>query len=222
MPLTIVRKALSGFAVGAAIAITLSACSPSDGAENKSPSGTTPSSSSASPSPAGSAAASPTTKSASPTPVAASSDGPAKNWPVPKMPAAAKKHDLEGAAAFSKYYFELIEYTSITTKTSPISRVSLSTCTACQENLIVPSDLNRKNKTWNSGGAYSPTITAAQNSKAGHTTVAFKYEQDKRVVYDSKGKINAVYDPTVEPVYGTFRLVWKAGWKMQSIDIIES
>jgi len=137
------------------------------------------------------------------------------------MPALAKKKSPEGAAAFAKHYFELIEYTSTTTETSPIKKVSLPSCKACQEDVISTSDYNKENHAWNAGGAYHPTITAAQKSEAGYTVVAFKYNQDKRIVYDSKGKINAVYDPTQKPIYGTFRLVWNNGWKMQTIDIVQ-
>lgn len=225
MPLTIARKALSGFAVGAAIAITLSACSPSDGAENRSPSGTTPASSSASPSVAGkdgSAAASPTSKSASPTPVAASSDGPAKNWPVPKMPAEASKKTLEGAASFSEYYFEVIEYTSVTTETKPVKQATMPTCKVCQDDIIAPSIQNEKNHAWNSGGAYHSTITAAKFAEAGGALVSFKYDQDKRYVHDSDGEATTIYGKTKKPVYGTFSLAWDEGWKVQSINIVES
>ncbi|MGP5164576.1 DUF6318 family protein [Arthrobacter rhombi] len=223
MPVTIARKTLSRFAVGVAIAIALSACSASDGAETTNSSDDKSPSAPASPSTGNkdsSTAASPTTESASPTPIAASSDGPAKNWPVPKMPAKAKKKTLKGAAAFAEYYFSLIEYTSTTTKTGPIKRHTLSACSSCQDDIIAPSDHNRKNHAWNAGGTYNPTITAAQDSKAGYIAVAFRYMQSKRTVYDAAGKINEVYDPTEEPVYGTFRVTWDGGWKLQAIDIV--
>ncbi|MGP5397756.1 DUF6318 family protein [Arthrobacter rhombi] len=225
MPVTIARKTLSRFAVGVAIAIALSACSPSDGAETTNSSDAKSSSSPASASTGNknsSTAASPTTKSASPTPIAASSDGPAKNWPVPKMPVKAKKKTLKGAAAFAEYYFSLIEYTSTTTKTGPMKRVSLSTCKVCQDDIIAPSDENERNHAWNSGGAYHPTITAAKFPATGEALVSFKYDQDKRYVHDSDGEATTIYGKTKSPVYGTFSFVWDEGWKVQSINIVEA
>ncbi|MGP5220169.1 DUF6318 family protein [Arthrobacter rhombi] len=227
MPVTIARKTLSRFAVGAAIAIALSACSPTDGAEttNSSDAKSSPASASASASSGNKnsgTAASPTSKSASPTPIAASSDGPAKNWPVPKIPAKAKKKTLRGSASFAEYFFELIQYTSVTNQTKPIKKYSEDSCTFCQENMIGPSDRNRKNNAWNAGGAYQPTITAAKFTDDGGALVSYKFFQDKRYVYNHEGTVTAIYAKTERPVYGTFSLSWDDGWQVQSINLVES
>ncbi|MDN5813691.1 MAG: DUF6318 family protein [Micrococcaceae bacterium] len=225
MPLTIARKALSGFAVGAAVAIALSACSPSDGAENRSPSGTTPASSSASPSVAGkdgSAASSPTTKSASPTPIAASSDGPAKNWPVPKMPAAAKKHDLEGAAAFTEYYFDLIEYTSVTNESKPISKVSSPECQLCHASIIDPAISNKKSGGWNTGGAFKLSVSSAQKEGPNEVWVSFNYIQAGGLVYDPDKTVRTTLEKTPKPVVGSFFLGWDDGWRVNSVEFPKS
>lgn len=225
MPVTITRKALNGFAVGAAVAIALSACSPSDGAENTSSTDSNSPSSQGSQSATSkesSTAASPTTKSASPTPVAASSNGPAKNWPVPKMPAAAKKHTLEGAGAFSKYYFDLLEYTTWTNDSKQVAAISTSDCVVCRENIIQPANLNQKEGGWNVGGDYSPTIASAQGDGPDRVWVAFKFVQKARTVFDSKGQISTEYVATKKPRVGSFSLLWSDGWKLDSVDLTDS
>lgn len=225
MPVTIARKALSRFAVGAAIAIALSACSPTDGAETTA-SGDDESSSSPATQSTGdkdsSTAASPTTKSSSPTPIAATSDGPAKNWPVPKMPAKAKKHDLEGAAEFTKYYFELIEYTAITNESGAIDKVSTPKCELCQNDIIEPAKNNKKNGGWSTGGKFHPNISSAQKEGPNEVWVAFKYMQDDSYVYDPDKVLNRILHETPKPVVGSFFLEWKQGWQVNSVEIATS
>lgn len=138
------------------------------------------------------------------------------------MPAEAKKKTLEGAAAFGSYYFALIEYTSITNETRPIKKYSEPECGICQEEIIGPSDRNKKNGAWNAGGTYHPTMTAAKKSGGGGALVSFKYDQDKRYVYDSSGEVATIYGKTKSPIYGTIALNWANGWMVQSINIVES
>ncbi|WP_372699706.1 DUF6318 family protein [Arthrobacter sp. JSM 101049] len=221
MPVTITRRTRSNLAIAAAVALALSACSPSNGSD-ESPSGSSAQAESPSASGSSTKAAAQTSKSASPTPIAASSKGPAKNWPVPKMPAEAKKKTLEGAAAFSDFYFSLIEFTSTTNDTKPIKKYSEKSCEVCQHDVIGPSDRNKKNHAWNAGGEYHPTITAAKFPDRGGALVSFKYDQDKRYVYNAGGEVETIYAKTKSPIFGTFALNWDNGWKVQSINIVES
>lgn len=225
MPVTIARKTLSRFAVGAAIVIALSACSPTDGAETTASRDDESSSSPATQSTGdkdSSTAASPTTKSSSPTPIAASSDGPAKNWPVPKMPAKAKKHDLEGAAEFTKYYFELIEYTSVTNESKPISKVSSSDCELCDEAIIEPAKHNKEKGGWNTGGAFDLSISSAQKEGPDEVWVSFTYLQAGGQVYDPDKTVRTTLEETSTPVVGSFFLGWKDGWRVNSVEFPES
>lgn len=221
MPVTIARNALSGFAVGAAVAFALSACSPSDGAESSSSAAASTSTSQRSVSPTATSSGntgSASSKPASPTPIAASSDGPAKNWPVPKMPAEAKKHTLEGAAAFSKHYFKLIEYTWTTNETAPLSKVSSRNCEVCQDSLIEPAQENKKNGGWNTGGKFHPTISSAQKEDQ-EVWVTFKVSQDDSYVYDPDKVLNRILHATPEPVPGSFFLEWHNGWRMNAAEM---
>jgi hypothetical protein len=141
---------------------------------------------------------------------------------VPTLPSQAADHTLKGAAAFGTYYFSLIEFTSTTNDTNAIKKYSTSSCKICQDDVIGPSDRNRKNKSWNAGGAYHPTMTAARFSGDDDALVSFKYDQDKRYVYTSPGEVEKIYAKTKRPIYGTLALIWDNGWKVQSINIVES
>lgn len=217
MPVTITRRTRGGFAVAAVVALALSACSPSNGSEDPS----SPSTGSSSAVANGSSAA-PTSKSASPTPVPASSKGPAKNWPVPKMPEAAKEHSLKGAGAFSEYYFELIGYTTQTNNSKQLAQVSTSSCKVCNENIIEPSKQNQQAGGWNAGGEYNPTISSAQEDGPNSVWVTFQFTQEARTVFNSDGQVSEKYAATENPRAGSFTLLWDNGWKLDSVDLTAS
>ncbi|WP_343900527.1 DUF6318 family protein [Arthrobacter rhombi] len=218
MPVTITRRTRAGLAIAGVLALALSACSPSNGSDgpSSSGSGTLAASSSAV---AGGSSPAPTSKSASPTPIPASSKGPAKNWPVPKMPEAAKKHTLKGAGAFSEYYFELIEYTSVTNESAPIRKVSSSDCDLCQNDIIKPAIENAKNGGWITGGKFHPSISSAQKEGTKEVWVSFKYLQDESRVYDPDKVLNRILHETSDPVVGSFYLEWNHGWQVNSVEL---
>lgn len=220
MPATNTHRTRSYFAVAAALALALSACSPSDGSNQK-PASSPTSSGSSSASGSSTKAASPTPQSASPTPIAASSKGPAKNWPVPEMPPAAKKKTLKGAAAFAEYYFELIEYTAVTNDPAPIAKASSSDCDLCQDDIIKPAKANKKSGGWSTGGKFRPTISSAQR-EGSEVWVAFKYLQEESRVYDPDKVLNRILHETPEPVVGSFFLEWKDGWQVNSVEIAKT
>lgn len=225
MPVTIARKALSGFAAATAVAMSLSACSPSDGADNAGSTSASPSSSKGSPSAATQSSRKvhpASSRSASPTPVAASSDGPAKNWPVPKMPAKAKKHSLDGAAAFSEYYFELIEYAAVTSESKPISILSSPECKLCQEAIIAPAKYNKKRGGWNTGGEFHVSISSAQREGHDEVWVSFKYTQAGGRVYDPDRSVRTTLEATSNPIVGSFFLGWADGWLVNSVEFPSS
>lgn len=138
------------------------------------------------------------------------------------MPAAAKKHDLEGAAAFSKYYFELIEYTAITNESAPINEASSPKCDLCQNDIIKPAIDNKKNGGWSTGGKFHPTISSAQDEGSDEVWVAFKYLQDETYVYDPDKVLNRILHETPKPVVGSFFLEWQQGWQVNSVEIATS
>ncbi|WP_323961429.1 hypothetical protein GC088_06225 [Arthrobacter sp. JZ12] len=86
---------------------------------------------SASASSSASASASPTADP-TPTPSPASAEGPAVNLPVPEKPALADENSVEGLEAFTKWWFELLNYAYATNDLGPLKAVTDEGCTTCQ------------------------------------------------------------------------------------------
>lgn len=222
-----VRRFGSGMALVAATSLVLAGCSggapPDNGEPSASPlvSSGNPGGASASGSASGNSSSA-TSASATPTPVPASAKGPAKNWPVPKMPAEAKKKTAEGAAAFTEYYFELIEYTTVTNDSKPMENVTERGCGLCVAGIIVPAKKNTKGGGWNAGGAYEVDISSARLLEGSEALTAFRFNQSKQYTYNSGGDVNSVQEATIEPVIGSMSLTWKHGWRTTSIDVATS
>lgn len=137
------------------------------------------------------------------------------------MPKAAKEHTVEGAAAFTKYYFDLIEYTTVTNESAPISKVSAPNCELCQDDIIGPAKKNKKNGGWNTGGEFDLSISSAQKEGA-EVWVAFKYMQAAGRVYDANKSLKTILEETPEPVTGSFFLGWQGGWRVNSVEFPKS
>src|SRR6185312_691050 len=112
------------------------------------------------PTPEATATSSPPTQSPTPTakptptPIPGSSKGPAKNWPVPKMPDAAKKKSVDGLKAFTTYYYELLAYTLNTDDSTPVRNLTHSDCDACFEEFINTADGNKVAGSWITGADF--------------------------------------------------------------------
>lgn len=137
------------------------------------------------------------------------------------MPAAAKVHTVEGAAAFTKYYFELIEYTTVTNNSAPISKVSSTECGLCQEDIIGPAKKNKRNGGWNTGGEFDLSLSSAQK-EGNEVWVAFKYTQAAGHVYDADKSLKTILEKTPKPVTGSFFLGWQGGWRVNSVEFPNS
>lgn len=221
MPVTITRRTRGGFAVAAVVALALSACSPSNGSDEPSTSSSGSPSASSSSAVAGGSPTASASKSASPTPVPASSKGPAKNWPVPKMPGAAKEHSPKGAGAFSEYYFELIDYTQWTNDSVPIKKATSRSCEGCSE-VIDSADDNKKNGAWSAGGDRHVTIQNAQILKGTPSaSINFSFEQTRMVLYNGDGSRFGHLPATDKPVVGAMGLTYDKGWKVTSMTFVE-
>jgi hypothetical protein len=165
------------------------------------------------------ASPSPTTKP-SPSPVPASSKGPAKNWPVPKMPDAAKKKTVAGIKAFAEYYYELIEYTIQTNDTKPIKKVSKRTCVECGNGFIDPFDNNKKAGSWMAGASFdvvvTKTILQPSQGIALYTTT-----QGEMTLYMSDGTLQGVFPATPKPAPLMMLLRFERGWMVESLEYLD-
>ena len=155
-----------------------------------------------------------------PEPVPASSKGPAKNWPVPKMPDAAKEKSKEGIAAFTEYYFELVDYTVLTYDTKPIKAVTEHSCYLCAKQLIDPADGNSGHGGWHVGGTTDLTITFAKNTK-GNAVSGFSFLRERTLVYLPDGTLQTTIDAIEKPKAGTMNLVFTDGWSVVDVQFVD-
>ncbi|MDQ0095438.1 DUF6318 family protein [Paeniglutamicibacter psychrophenolicus] len=182
-----------------------------------------------SPAPTATASSSPPTSSPSPTakptptPVPASSKGPAKNWPVPQMPEAAKENSEEGIAAFTKYYFELVDYTVLTYDTKPIKSVTEHSCKLCGEQLIDPADSNAGQGGWQVGGETELRVNFTKLVE-GSAFAGFTFHRTKTTIYLAEGEVQGEVPATKTPVAGTLHLVYAPSrkWKVVDIEFIDA
>ena len=179
-----------------------------------------------SPAPTTAAASSPPTASQSPTakptptPVPASSNGPAKNWPVPKIPEAATEKSEEGIIAFTEYYFELVDYAVLTYDTKPIKKVTERTCYLCAKQIIDPADGNRGKGGWHVGGRTDLAVDFAKNTP-GNAVSGFTFRREETQVYAKDGKLQSTLPAITEPRAGTFNLVFNDGWSVVDVQFID-
>ncbi|MDO5745517.1 MAG: DUF6318 family protein, partial [Micrococcaceae bacterium] len=153
----------------------------------------------------------PPTPSVKPTPkpVPASSKGPAKNWPVPKMPDAAKEKSENGLKAFVKFYYELVEYTIETNNSKPLRAFTDPACNACFEEFIDTADGNKVAGSWITGVDLRPTVTKTViDGKSGVALITIT--QGEMLTYASDGTQYATFPAVEVPLPGTMLLLYKS------------
>ena len=156
-----------------------------------------------------------------PTPVPASSKGPAQNWPVPKMPEAAKKKTEAGIVAFTAYWFELVEYSDITNDTVPIKSVTGRSCYLCAKQIIDPVDQNKATGAWRTGGAIETSSTLAK--LIGNDGVSgFSVDRKEMTGFTSSGNVQGVFPATVKPMVGTLYVFFENGWQVVDIQFLDT
>ncbi|MFF5793153.1 DUF6318 family protein [Paeniglutamicibacter sp. NPDC012692] len=155
-----------------------------------------------------------------PKPVPASSKGPAQNWPVPKMPEAAKKKSEEGIVAFTKYYFELVDYTVLTYDTKPIKSVTEHSCYLCAKQLIDPGDRNRGKGSWHVGGKTTLKVNFAKEVDSGGVS-GFTFLRDKTLIYLPSGELQGKIPALTNPAAGTLQMIFADGWKVADVEFID-
>ena len=158
------------------------------------------------------------TEKPTPTPIPGSSKGPAKNWPVPKMPDAAKKKSVDGLKAFTTYYYELLAYTLNTDDSKPVRNLTHSDCDACFEEFINTADGNKVAGSWITGADFETLVTRAiVDGKSG--VVLYTVGQSEILLYASDGTQYASFEASTKPQPGSMLLLYDRGWKVQSMEV---
>lgn len=147
----------------------------------------------------------------------ATAKGPAKNVPKPEMPKLAKEHNEEGAIAFVKYYFDLVNYSLESRTVDDIIKVTERSCQVCGDNLIDPIRINGKQKYWQVAGKYSVKVNAVDNSERNTSDLLFTLTVEKTEIYSAPNELEAHGAAVTEPVSGIAYLSWDKDWKMSDM-----
>lgn len=144
-----------------------------------------------SPTAAGSASSSP---SATPTPTPsaaykpADASGPAQNVPVPVLPEVAKTETKEGAEAFTRYWFEQLDYAYQTGEIRGVQSFTSPSCEYCR-NITNSLTINYQENRWLAGGKITvPAVTTTfERSADGNYQVVIQVLQDTINYYQANG-----------------------------------
>ncbi|SDS95591.1 hypothetical protein SAMN04489743_1304 [Pseudarthrobacter equi] len=148
-----------------------------------------PGTGSATPSQSASPSVSPTP---TPTPSAvykpADASGPAQNVPVPVLPEVAKTETKEGAEAFTKYWFEHLNYAYQTGNVSTVQAMTSPDCEYCN-NIINSLTTNYQDGRWLAGGRLTvpAATTTFEKSSDGNYQVVIQVLQDTLTYYQPGG-----------------------------------
>lgn len=132
------------------------------------------------------------TSTPTPTPSAvykpADASGPAQNVPVPVLPEVAKTETKEGAEAFTKYWFEQLNYAYQTGDVSAIQAMTSPDCKYCN-NIINSLTTNYQDERWLAGGKMTvpAATTTFEKSSDGNYQVVLQVLQDTITYYQAGG-----------------------------------
>ncbi|PJJ44128.1 hypothetical protein ATK23_1349 [Glutamicibacter mysorens] len=146
----------------------------------------------------------------------ASPEGPAENVPVPKLPALAKEYSEDGAASFSKFYFDLVNYAIETNNAGPIKKVTTKECIVCGVSIIDEATEAKKLGKWHVGGKHHPQILDSYISGENLAVVTVEYTADKAEIYLVPNEPDSKMDK-LEPTTVAVGLEFDHGWKVYRI-----
>lgn len=108
----------------------------------------------------------------------ADASGPAQNVPVPVLPAVAKTETKEGAIAFSRYWFAVLNYAYETGDVSLFDELSPASCKSCQQVRKVISDWHSDGRWLVGGNISTPAVsTTFKKDVSGRYQVAVQVRQ---------------------------------------------
>lgn len=132
------------------------------------------------------------TPTPTPTPSAvykpADATGPAQNVPVPVMPEVAKTETKEGLEAFTRYWFDLLNFAYQTGDIAPVQAVTSPSCEFCS-NITDSLTTNYQGDRWLAGGRITipAASTSFERSTDGNYQVILQVLQDTITYYERGG-----------------------------------
>jgi hypothetical protein len=118
----------------------------------------------------------------------ADASGPAQNVPVPVLPEVAKTETKEGLEAFTRYWFEQLNYAYQTGDIQGVQSVTSPSCEYCG-NITDSLTINYQENRWLAGGKITvPAVTTTfERSADGNYQVVIQVIQDTISYYQSNG-----------------------------------
>jgi hypothetical protein len=128
----------------------------------------------------------------------ASADGPAENVPLPKMPKEAKEKSKAGLEAFTRYWYELLNYAYESGDLKPLEKATAASCLRCQDVGEVISDWHSEGR-WMLGGQVKVDGTGTDYVKdgAGNYQVAVQLTSSELRYYSADRSLHDT-DPKSE------------------------
>lgn len=162
----------------------------------------------------------------SPTPTHTMSASPASPTPTdptpPEMPAAAKKHTVAGAKAFTRYVWRVVNYTQTTLDAAPLRPLLSKGCDGCNGGLAGIERLTKAHAKVH-GGTYTVDRFRTERLLAGNTRLirlTFRVANTREVIRYPGKKKDDVYKPGV--VTDQWVLSPRpAGWMVISWDVLQ-
>ncbi|MCW4464525.1 DUF6318 family protein [Glutamicibacter sp. MNS18] len=153
------------------------------------------------------------TSSPEPTPKPATAEGPAENIPVPEMPELAKENSKNGAMSFAEHYFDIINYSTATTTSGEMKKLTSRECELCGERFIDPLDTAILNDAWQVGGEYEFRLIDLLQPSENRAVAIFEYSSEPQAIYldanDPVVEWEAVNNRVV-----SFELEFDDGWEV--------
>lgn len=146
----------------------------------------------------------------------ATAAAPAKNVPIPTMPAVAKNNSDDGAKSFAEYYFSLINYSIETNDVSLIKKVTTRQCQVCGEDIIDPAGRAKQKNMWQVGGKHHFEVIDVYKTANNRTVVSLRYKVDESEFYIMKYKPEAKLESLPSTILA-LNLLYDQGWKVDSI-----
>jgi hypothetical protein len=166
------------------------------------------------------AASSPTTTTRAPATSSASPTTTAAPKTDPNIPAAARAHTPDGAAAFVKYFYSRLNVAWGQPRAGPLAPLSLPGCKTCRTLEDTARDMVAKRRQMRGDTARIDSADAGLTESNGDQVVIVTGSQLKTSVVDSNGKI--VQDLPADRIRDLATTRWVAsGWRVSEIKVLK-
>lgn len=152
----------------------------------------------------------------------ADTSGPARNVPVPVLPEAAKTETKAGLEAFTRYWFQLVNYGYETGDTAQLSAITGSGCVVCERVKQVQTEWHESGR-WLVGGKIStPAVSTTFRLVDGQYQVAVQVSQGTISHYRADGSLATKVPKAADTGHLVLARFQDGAWFVDSVDRIVS